>query len=116
MVVFREQATERRGARVLPEPFPLCKWFNCLSDKAKRDLLSVQAVALRPFIGIVIGSEDLIDPGKVDREIFVEAFFLRSMVPVVISRRHETSFQPFRARSEIAVRPGGLKRHKNQIR
>src|SRR5262249_6443637 len=97
-------------------PFPLCKWFNCLPEKARGNLLSVQAITLRPFIRIVIGPEDLIDPGKVDGEILVKAFLLRSMVPMVVSRRYQTPSEPFRAGSEIAVRPSSLQRHKNQIR
>jgi len=96
-------------------PFPLCKWFNCLPDKAGCNLLSVQAITSRPFIGVVIGSEDPVDPRKVDSEIFVQAFFLRSMVPVMVSRSHQTPREPARARCEIAVRPCSLKCHKNQI-
>ena len=103
------------AAKVQLVPFPLCKWFNCLPDKARRDLFSVQAIKFRPFIRKVIGSEYLVDPGKMNSEVFIKALFLRSMVPVVVSRRYQTSCEPSRARCEIAVRPRSLKCHKNQI-
>ena len=104
------------AAKVLLAPFPLCKGFNCLPDEAGRDLFSVQAIEFRPFIGKIIGSEDLVDPGKMNSEVFIEALFLGSVVPVVVSGRYQTSREPSRARCEIAVSPRSLKCHKNQIR
>jgi hypothetical protein len=103
------------AAKVLLAPFPLCKGFDCLPDEAGRDLFSVQAIEFRPFIGKVIGSEDLVDPGKMNSEVFIKTLFLRSVVPVVVPRRHQTFCEPSRARCEIAVRPRSLKCHKNQI-
>ena len=69
---------------------PLCKWFDRLLDKARRNLFSVQAIKFWPFVGKVICSEDLVDPGKMNSEVFIKALFLRSMVPVMVLGRHQT--------------------------
>jgi hypothetical protein len=55
-----------------------------LHDKTGWNLLSLQAITFRPFIGVVTGSEDLVDPRKMDGEILVEAFFLRGEQPFMV--------------------------------
>ena len=64
----------------------------------------------------VIRSEHLIDPRKMDGEILVDAFFLRSMVPVVVSGHDQKFFEPFRIRTKIAMRPSRVKRNEDQVR
>src|SRR4029077_11485174 len=51
-----------------------------------------------------------------DSKVLVDSLFLRSMVPVMISGHDQELFQPFRIGTEIAVSPGSVKGHKNQIR
>src|SRR5438270_4980546 len=88
--------------------FLYSKCFNCLTEKARRNLLAVQAVALRPVIRIVVRSKKLIDPRKVDGKVLINALFLRGMVPMMISGHDEEFFQPFRTEAEIAVGPGSV--------
>ena len=50
-----------------------------------------------------------------DGEVLVDAFFLRSMVPMMISRHYQELLNPFRISTEIAVRPCRVKGDKNQV-
>ena len=70
----------------------------------------------RPFIRIVVSSKKSIDPRKMDRKVLVDALFLRSMVPMMISGHNQILFQPFCVGTEIAMSPGGVKGDENQIR
>src|ERR1700722_7565781 len=80
---------------------PFQKRFDGLPQKAGRDLFAVEAISFRPFLGKIIRSEKFIDPGKVDGEIFVDALFLRSGVPVIVSRNQKKIFDPFRVGAEV---------------
>ena len=50
-----------------------------------------------------------------DGKILVDALFLRSMVPMMISGHHQELFDPFDVGTEIAMSPGSVQGHKNQI-
>src|SRR5579859_3922314 len=93
-----------------------CKRFNRLPQKARRYFLAVQAVLLRPLIRIVVSSKKFIDPRKMNGKVLVDALFLRSMVPVMISGHDQKFFQPFGIGAEIAMGPGCVQGNKNQIR
>src|SRR5579859_3154463 len=100
----------------LRRPFSPGKWFNRLPHKARGYFLAVQAVTFRPLIWIVVSSEKFIDPRKMNGKVFIDALFLRSMVPVMISGHDQKLFQPFGIRAEIAMGPGSVQGNKNQIR
>src|SRR5262249_54019890 len=88
-----------------------------LSPEARRDVLVVQAVAFRPLVlGKIVGSEQPVDPRKVDGKVLVDRLALRRVMPVMVSRLDQERFQPFNRRPEIAVRPGRMKRHEQQVR
>src|SRR5216683_1017986 len=70
----------------------------------------------RPFIRIVVSSKNFIDPRKMNSKVLVDAFFLRSMVPMVISGHNQKPFEPFSIGTEIAMSPGSVEGNKNQIR
>ncbi len=103
------------GARFLGRSFPEYEWSDRLPPEAGRDSLSPEAINFWPFVGIVIGSEDSIDPGKVDGKVLIDTFVLRSMVPMMISGHNQIPFEPFRIRTEIAVNPGRVKGDENQV-
>ena len=94
----------------------MVKRLNRLPPKAGRDLFTVQAVLFRPMVRVIIRSEDFVDPRKVDSKILVDPLFLGRVVPMMISGHHEILFEPFNVRAEIAVRPGRVEGHKNQVR
>ena len=48
-------------------------------------------------------------------KVLIDAFFLRSMVPMMISGHDQILFEPFSVGTEIAMSPGRVKRNKNQI-
>ena len=49
-------------------------------------------------------------------KVLIDPLFLRSMVPMMISGHNQILFEPFRTRTEIAMRPRSVKGYKNQIR
>src|SRR5260221_9618031 len=69
----------------------------------------------RPFIGIVVSSKKFINPRKMNSKVLVDALFLRSMVPMMISGHNQKLFEPFRVGTEIAMNPSGVKSDKDQI-
>jgi len=76
----------------------------------------VQAVRIRPFVfGEVIGSEDPINPRKVDSEILVYGLRLRRVMPVVVSGLNQVRLQPLDRRAEVAMGPGGVEVLRKQI-
>ena len=68
------------------------------------------------MVRVVIRSEDLVDPRKVDSKVLVDPLFLGRVVPMMISGHHEILLKPFNVRTEIAMRPGRVEGHKNQVR
>ena len=62
-------------AGFLGRSFSFCEGFNRLPEKAGRNFFAVQAVMLRPFLGVVISSKNFIDPRKMNGEILVDALF-----------------------------------------
>jgi len=72
------------------------KWLNRLFQKAERNFFAVQAITFRPFVWVVISSEDFIDPRKVDGKVLIDTLFLRRMVPMMIPGHDQILFEPFR--------------------
>src|SRR6202035_255760 len=70
----------------------------------------------RPFTGIVVSPKKFIDPRKMNGKVLIDALFLRSMVPMMVSGHNQVLFNPFRTGAEIAMCPGSVKGNKNQIR
>src|SRR6476660_3158483 len=70
----------------------------------------------RPFIRVVIGSKNLINPRKMNSKVLIDAHFLRSMVPMMISGHNQILFKPFSVGTEIAMSPDSVNGNKNQIR
>src|SRR5262249_54640760 len=50
-----------------------------------------------------------------NREVFVDGLFLRSVVPMMVSGHDQELFDPFGIGAEITMRPGGVKGDKDQI-
>src|SRR5580700_385401 len=96
--------------------FPFGEWLNSLPEKALRNFLAVQAVTFRPLLGIVVSPKKLIDPRKMNGEVLIDTLLLRSMVPMVVSGHNQKLFNPLCVGTEIAMSPGSVKGHKNQIR
>src|SRR5438876_5381665 len=101
---------------LLGRSFSSCEWIDGLPQKVRRNLFAVQAITFRPHVGIVVSSKNLIDPRKMNGKVLVDRLFLRRMVPMVISGHDQKLFDPFGVGTEIAMSPGGVKGHKNQIR
>src|SRR5882757_10720030 len=70
----------------------------------------------RPFSGIVVSSKKLINPRKMNSKVLVDALFLRSMVPMMISGHDQKLFEPFGIGTEITMSPSRVNGDKNQIR
>src|SRR5579871_2294247 len=68
--------------------------FDCLAKKRRRKLFSGQSIRIGPFFGEIVRAKKFVDPWKVDREIFVDAFGLRGVVPMMVSGHHEEFFEP----------------------
>src|SRR5262249_11342976 len=86
-----------------------------LSQEAGRNLFAIEAVSLRPVIGIVVSAKKPVDPGEMDGKVFVDTLFLGGVVPMTISGHNQKFFDPFSIGTEIAMRPGGVKSDENQI-
>src|SRR5580658_8806106 len=95
--------------------FPFGEWLNSLPEKALRNFLAVQTVTFRPLIRIVVGPKKFIDPRKMNGEVFIDALFLRSVVPMMVSGHDQKLLNPFCVGTEIAVSPGSVQGDKNQI-
>ena len=96
-------------------PLPDRKRFNRLSQEAGRNLFAIQTITFGPFVRIIVGSENFIDPRKVDRKVLVDPFFLGCVVPMMISRHHQIPLDPLRIRTKIAMSPRSVEGHKDQI-
>ena len=87
-----------------------------MPKKVRRNFFAVQPVVDRPGIREVVCSKNFIDPRKMNRKVLVDAFFLRSMVPMMVPGHDQEPFEPFRVGTEIAMNPSGVKSDKDQIR
>src|SRR5438876_217625 len=79
-------------AGFLGRSFSFCKRFNRLPEEVRRNFFAVQAVTFRPHIGIVVRSKNSIDPRKMNGEVVIDALFLRSVVPMMISGHNQKLF------------------------
>jgi len=68
-----------------------------------------QAVIFRPFPRESSKSQKFYQSMKMDCEILVDGFFLRSMVPMMESGHDQKFFEPFGVGTEIAMSPGSVK-------
>src|SRR5262249_58128490 len=84
-------------------------------QKPRQIFYAAKAINVRPFIRKVISPENFVDPRKMNSEVLVDAFFLRGMVPMMISRHNQELFEPFRIGAEIAMSPRRVKGDKHQI-
>src|SRR5580693_6022396 len=91
------------------------KGLNRLSKETRRNFLAIQTVTFRPLVRIVVSPEKLINPGKMNGEVLIDALFLRSMVPMMVSGHDQKLFDPFCIGTKIAMSPGSMKGHKDQV-
>src|SRR5216684_1347886 len=80
------------------------------------NFFAIQTITFRPLIRIVVSSKNFINPRKMNSKVLIDALFLRSMVPMMISGHNQKLFEPFSIGTEIAMSPGSVEGDKNQIR